>query len=85
MTVPFVTQLEAIRDNLAAELAGETARRAAIVAAGNPAPATYTVSGKTVQWTEYLTAILDKIAVLNQQVIAAGGDGGIIEEYIRAY
>lgn len=78
-------QLQAIRDSLLAELAGETARRAALVAAGNPPPATYTVRGRTTDWTGYLTAMQAIVKEMNELVIAAGGDGGLYEEVARGY
>lgn len=77
--------LQAIRDNMIAELKGETARRAALVAAGNPPPATYTVRGRTVDWTGYLTAMQALIQKQNELVIQAGGDGGLYEEITRGY
>jgi hypothetical protein len=48
-------------------------------------PATYTAGGKTVSWNEYLQTTLDRNAKHNQQVIEAGGDGGIIQVDERAY
>lgn len=77
--------LQAIRDSLIAELKGETARRAALVAAGNPAPATYSVGGKNVSWNEYLTMMVEQVKAMNELVIAAGGDGGLYEQVIRGY
>lgn len=76
---------QAIRDNLVAELKGETARRAALVLAGNPAPATYSVGGKNVSWNEYLTMMVEQVKAMNELVIAAGGDGGLYEQVIRGY
>ncbi len=81
----FADDLTAIRDSLTQELKGEMVRRAAIVAAGNPPPTTYTVGGKNVDWNGYLSATLQHIAELNQQVLAAGGDGGLYEISERAY
>jgi diacylglycerol kinase family enzyme len=83
--VAYADDLAAIRDNLIAELKGETARRAALVAAGKPPPATYTVSGKTVDWTGYVTAMQDLIQKQTELVVAAGGDGGLYEEITRGY
>ena len=57
----LASDLAAIRDNLVAELKGETTRRAALVAAGNPPPTTYSVGGKQVSWNEYMTMMLAKI------------------------
>ncbi len=81
----FADDLTTIRNQLAAELKGETARRAALVAAGNPAPATYSVGGKNTDWNGYLSMMLDKINTLNEQVVAAGGDGGLYEEVLRGW
>ena len=81
----FVDNLQSIRDNLVAELKGETARRAALVLAGNPAPATYQSGNRQVSWNEYLQMMLKNVLDANKAVIAAGGDGGLIEEYIRGY
>lgn len=81
----YPDDLASIRDSMIAELKGETARRAAIVAAGNPPPATYTVAGKQVDWNQYMQVMLDKIKQINEMVIAAGGDGGLYEEHIRGY
>jgi len=83
--VAFCDDLTTIRNNLVAELKAETARRAALTAAGNPPPATYTSAGKTISWNEYMQTMLDRIAKLNEQVIAAGGDGGIIDEVTHGY
>jgi hypothetical protein len=77
--------LQAIRDNLIAELKGETARRAALVAAGNPPPTTYTVKGRSTDWNGYLTAMIAQIKEMNELVIACGGDGGLYEQVLRGY
>ncbi len=81
----FITDIKAARDSLSAELKGETARRAAIVAAGNPPPTTYTVGGKNYSWNEYLTMMLAQIKDFNQTVIDAGGDGGLLDEIVQGY
>lgn len=65
-----------------AEYKGETARRAALVAAGNPPPVTYQVQGKQVRWTEYLQAILDQITKINEQINASDEP---YEEIVRGY
>ena len=83
--IPYAVQAQTIRDNLAAELAGESARRAGLVAAGNPPPATYSVGGKTVDWTGYVTAMQALIKAQNAEVLAAGGDGGLYEIVTRGY
>ncbi len=77
--------LQAIRDALINELAAETARRAALVAAGNPAPASYQVGGKQVQWNEYILAMSQQIREWNAFIVAAGGDGGLYEVVIQGY
>ncbi len=81
----FADDLAAIRDSMSSELKGEFARRAAIVAAGNPAPTTYSVGNKNFSWNEYVSTMLGQISDLNQKVIEAGGDGGLIEQVVRAY
>ena len=83
--VPFSQQAQSIRDNLAAELAGETARRAAIVAAGNPPPATYSVLGKSVSWNDYVSMMGAQIKAWNEEALAAGADGGLFELRVRGY
>jgi hypothetical protein len=80
-----LTRLKNIRDNLEAELENETARRLALTAAGHPPPATYTVAGKQVDWNGYLSLMLARIKEANDAVLAAGGDGGLYEERVRAY
>ena len=83
--VPYATQAQTIRDNLVQELANESARRMTLTAQGNPPPATYSVGGKTVDWTGYVTAMQALIAAQNKEVIAAGGDGGLYETVTRGY
>ena len=84
-TYTTVERLVRIRDNLAEEFDNETARRAAITAAGNPAPTTYTVSGKNFDWTGYVREMQKLIRDANQDVINAGGDGGLINEFIQGW
>ncbi len=71
--------ITAIRDSLIAELKAETARRVALVQAGNPPPTTYSVGGKSVEWNAYLTEMRESIKEWNELVIACGGDGGLYE------
>lgn len=85
MAADPVTQAQAVRDNLLAELANESARRAALTAAGNPAPATYQAGNKQVHWTEYVVAMQKLIADQNALIIAMGGDGGLYEIVSRGY
>ena len=81
----YADDLVTIRDKLAAELAGETTRRAALVAAGTPPPTTYNVGGKNVMWNEYLKTMQELIKAQNELVVAAGADGGLFEEVVRGY
>jgi hypothetical protein len=81
----FADDATTIRDNLVAELKAETARRLALVMAGNPPPATYTVRGRSTDWTGYLQAMQALIKEWNEVVISAGGDGGLYEEVARGY
>lgn len=85
MAATFAQQATTIRDNLAGELANETARRLALTAAGKPPPATYSVGGKTVGWTEYVRTMNQLIKDANELVVAAGGDGGLYELVTRGY
>ena len=48
----------AIAANIRTELRNETGRRAALTALGHPPPATYTVAGKSVAWTEYMKEMM---------------------------
>jgi hypothetical protein len=82
--VSFATDVVAIRDNLVAEFRGETARRAALVAAGSPPPATYSVNGRSVDWNNYMRLMMDEIRRANELVVAVGGEG-LAEEHIRGY
>lgn len=77
-----LTRLKAIRDNLEKELEDETLRRATLTAAGDPPPATYNVSGKSVDWNGYITTMVAQIKAINDLIIAAGGDDGGIPEAV---
>lgn len=81
----YLTDVLAIRDALVTELKMEMTRRAALVAAGNPPPVSYSLDGKSVSWNEYLSLMTGKIREFNQMVISAGADGGIIDEWVRGY
>lgn len=80
----FLTDLVAVRDALAAELSAEMARRATLVAAGNPPPTDYSLGGKSVQWNAYLSGMLKLIDDANVLVIKAGGEG-VPEQWVRGY
>lgn len=83
----YLTDLTAARDSLLAEIKGETARRAALVAAGNPPPTTYSVGGRNVDWNGWLGAVMAHLKEMNE-LIAAGdpADGGnLYETHVRAY
>lgn len=79
------TRLVAIRDNLEAELADETARRAALALAGHPPPTSYSAGGKSLSWNEYMSMMLKAIADLNELINATGADGGFPESSIVAF
>lgn len=81
----YADDLTSIRDNLVAELKGETARRAALVAAGKPPPTTYSFGSRSMAWNEYVSMMLEQIKAANEIVLAAGGDGGLYEETMRLY
>ena len=66
-----ITRLTAIRDNLEAELQDETARRAALTAAGSPPPTTYSVGGKSFDWNGYLAATQTAIDYYTQLIAKA--------------
>lgn len=75
-----LTRLKNIRDNLEKELEDETAYRAT----NGPKP-TYSVGGKNVDWNGYLSMMLKAIKDAEDAILAAGGDGGFPEEYMRSY
>ena len=79
------TRLLAIRDNLEKELQDETARRAAIIAAGDPPPTTYSHGGKSYDWNGYLAVRLQALKDITDLVIASGADGGIPEASLQVY
>jgi hypothetical protein len=81
-----LTRLKNLRDNLESELENETARRLSLTAAGHPPPANYSVSGKSVSWTDYLEKMLKSLKELNDQILAAGAEeGGIPEANVRLF
>ena len=59
----FLADLTTARDNLAAELATESA---------NPRP-DYSVSGRSVSWSQFRKSLVAEIAELNLQIINAQG------------
>lgn len=59
----LVQNLITARDNLAAELATNSA---------NPKP-TYSVAGRSVSWSSYRSDLIDQIERLNGQIIKARG------------
>jgi hypothetical protein len=83
--VAYADTLATIRDNLAAELEDETTRRLALTAAGSPPPTSNSVGGRSVSWYQYVSMMLAQIKAANEQVIEAGGDGGLYEYSVRAY
>jgi hypothetical protein len=64
----YAENLILIRDQLAAEFAGETARRAALVAAGLPPPTTYSIDGQMVDWNGYIRAMREEMAALSDEI-----------------
>lgn len=75
-----LTRLLNIRDNLEKAVEDELARVAALTAAGHPPPVSYSVSGKSVSWTDWYRSMLEQIQKMNDYIIAAGGDSGGIPE-----
>jgi len=80
----YLENLVLTRDAMAAELAAEMARRAALVAAGHPPPISGSFGGKSVSWTEYVTSMQKAIADMNALIVATGAEG-IAEIWVRAY
>jgi hypothetical protein len=76
----YLANLLTIRDNLCQELATETAYRVT----NGPKP-TYSIAGRSVSWMEYISGMQAAIKKANDDLIAAGGDGGIIEEVVVGY
>jgi len=72
--VSFIDDLRAARDNLAAELKGETAARRALVESGKPPPVTYTANGRSVDWNGYLRAMREQIQELDDLITTSGED-----------
>jgi hypothetical protein len=60
----------AARDSLAAEIMGEQARRAALVAAGNPPPMNYSSGGKSAQPTDWLEKANASLKAMNEEIVA---------------
>ena len=79
-------RLKNIRDNLERTVENELARVLALTEAGNPAPVTYSVGGKNMQWTEWYTQTQALIEKYDALIIAAGADdGGIPEATIQMW
>lgn len=57
----LAADLEAIRDNLVAEMKAETAARRLLVESGKPPPTTYTANGRSVDWNGYLRVMREQI------------------------
>jgi hypothetical protein len=68
--VALLDDLKAARDNLAAELRNETARRVALTAAGNPPPTTYSFAGRSLDWNGWLKAVRAEIQSLATMIAA---------------
>lgn len=81
----FLDDLSAARDNLAAEIKNETARRAALTAAGKPPPVDYSLDGESFSFTGWLSAMSAKVKELNDTIISMGGDGGFADVVIHGY
>ena len=64
----YIDDITEIRDNLVAELKGETAARKALVLAGKPPPTTYTANGRNVDWNGYLEAMRKQIQGLTEEI-----------------
>ena len=62
----FNDDIQAIRDNLVAELKAETAARRALVESGKPPPTTYSANGRSVDWNGYLRAMREQIEGYNE-------------------
>lgn len=78
-----MTRLTNIRDNLEKELEDETARRAALTAAGHPPPTTYSVGGRSVDWNGYLSAMQAQIGYYND--LLNKSQAPYLEHNLRGY
>ncbi len=76
-----LTRLKNIRDNLEKELEDMTA---AVVATGKPKPS-YNVAGRSLDWMGYKKEMRQLIRDAQDDVIAAGADGGIVDLEIENY
>ena len=76
---------QAIADSIRAELKGETANRAALVAAGKPPPTSYSSGGRNMSWNEYMTTMMQVAQDAQDRATASGDGDGMIEERIRVY
>ncbi len=76
-----LTRLKNIRDYLEKELEDAMA---AIVATGKPKPS-YNVAGRSLDWMGYKKQMQELIKEAQDQVIAAGADGGIVDLEIENY
>jgi hypothetical protein len=80
-----LTRLLAIRDDLEKVIADELARVAALTAAGNPAPTTYTAGGRTFAWNDWYKNAMENLRKINELIVLAGADGGFGEVLMRGY
>lgn len=67
-----MTRLTAIRDNIEAEIADETSRRAALALAGHPAVTTYSLNGRSVSWNDWLAGRMQALKEINELIVTAG-------------
>lgn len=65
-----LTRLKNARDNLEKEVEDETARRAALTAAGKPAPTSYSFGGRSMSWNEWLNATSAAIKAYSEMASA---------------
>jgi hypothetical protein len=67
----YLTSLTTARDNLANELAQETAQRLADQAAGKGVKTSYSAGGRSVDWNAYVSMMTDQIQKLNAAIVGA--------------
>ena len=88
MAVPAVTgdpvldTLIATRNNLLNAMQGESLRWANAVAAGQEPPMSYSLGGRSLTYTEWMSAMNDTVNELNKSIIARGGEDGTFGDVV---
>ena len=76
----YLDDLEDIRDNIATMVKTETA----LMVTNGPRPS-YTIDGRSVSWTEWLKAMMETLAKLDDQIAAASNISDPYEHIQRGY